>query len=142
MVPRSRTRRSESSGRIAHPETSARVAFGVYEEAPATEQVVVVCETSLSDESERRRLADAAQAAILESCGARVYDLVLVPPRTIPKTPSGKRQRGLCRDRYTSRTLRPPSAGKVEMVWVLGRAAAGLFWIRLRRLRGGWRLRS
>ncbi len=118
------------------------VAFGVYEEAPATEQVVVVCETSLSDESERRRLADAAQAAILESCGTRVHDLVLVPPRTIPKTPSGKRQRGLCRDRYTSRTLRPPSAGKVEMVWVLGRAAAGLFWIRLRRLRGCWRLRS
>ncbi len=118
------------------------VAFGFYEETLATEQVVVVCETRLGDESEQGGLADAARAAILESCGVRVGDLVLVPPRTIPKTPSGKRQRALCRAMYTSRTLRPPSAGKVKMVWVLGRAAAGLFWIRLRRLRGGWRLRS
>ena len=72
------------------------IAFGV--EAGGKEGVVVVAETRTSDEngSTRRSVAERVRSAI----GLPPKDIVLVSPGTLPKTSSGKLQRGLCRDRY------------------------------------------
>jgi acyl-CoA synthetase (AMP-forming)/AMP-acid ligase II len=67
------------------------------------EEVVV-----LVQEVERRflpleapeRLIDAAVEAVAAKTGLRLYDLVLVRPGAVPRTTSGKVQRGLCRDLY------------------------------------------
>jgi fatty-acyl-CoA synthase len=72
------------------------IAFGV--NAGGKEGVVVVAETRTSDEngSTRRSVAERVRSAI----GLPAKDIVLVSPGTLPKTSSGKLQRGLCRDRY------------------------------------------
>jgi acyl-CoA synthetase (AMP-forming)/AMP-acid ligase II/acyl carrier protein len=45
-------------------------------------------------------IAAAVRARVLEETGLRLDEVVVVPPRTVPRTTSGKVQRGLCRERF------------------------------------------
>lgn len=45
-------------------------------------------------------LASAVRAAVLEHTGLRLGVVALVPPRSVPRTSSGKVRRGACRDAY------------------------------------------
>lgn len=73
---------------------------------PERERMVVVAETTL-EETE----ADGAARRVLETLRRELprgpEEVLLVPPGTIPKTSSGKRQRGRCRDRYLGDELEP-----------------------------------
>ncbi|MEV4918408.1 condensation domain-containing protein [Streptomyces tirandamycinicus] len=62
------------------------------------------------------RAVAAVRAAVAEQCDVALHDVVLVKPGSIPKTTSGKIQRGLSRKRYT--------AGEFAPLWTAGSAAA------------------
>jgi fatty-acyl-CoA synthase len=71
---------------------------------PGREQVVVVAETALPPDE-----AEAVARSILETLRTNLArgpeEVVLVPPGTLPKTSSGKRRRGACREQYASGEL-------------------------------------
>ncbi len=78
------------------------IAFSI----PDRERMVVVAETTVSpDEAE---LVGRQTIEVLRQKLQRgPEEVVLVSPGTLPKTSSGKRQRGACRDRYTTGQLEP-----------------------------------
>jgi fatty-acyl-CoA synthase len=73
---------------------------------PERERMVVVAETTAAPED----VVSVARHA-LETLRARLprgpEEVVLVAPGTLPKTSSGKRQRGACRERYATGQLEP-----------------------------------
>jgi fatty-acyl-CoA synthase len=77
------------------------IAFGVGD-ARGKESLVVVAESKSDDStSVRRSVAERVRQAI----GLPAKDVVLVVPGTLPKTSSGKLQRGLCKSRYLGAEL-------------------------------------
>jgi fatty-acyl-CoA synthase len=79
------------------------VAFGM-EGYKGKESVVVVVETKVPA-SELEELRRTIHHRVLEAVGVPPRDVMLVQPGTLPKTSSGKLQRGLCRDRYLDEEL-------------------------------------
>lgn len=80
-------------------------AFGVVDKKSGTEKIVVVVEkkqkTDLSDEKITATISENISAKI----GAIPDDVVLVMPRTIPKTSSGKLRRASCKQMYLEKAL-------------------------------------
>jgi acyl-CoA synthetase (AMP-forming)/AMP-acid ligase II len=66
-------------------------------------------------------LIDAAVDAVAAQTGLRLYDLVLARPGAVPRTTSGKIQRGLCRERYLAGSLAQAAAADPHPMLV-GRA--------------------
>jgi fatty-acyl-CoA synthase len=77
------------------------IAFGT-EGKRGRESLVVVAE-SKGDELEGIRAA--VKSAVYDAVGIPPEDVVLVRPGSLPKTSSGKLQRGLCRERYLDAEL-------------------------------------
>lgn len=83
-------------------------AFAVSDANEGTEAAVVACEVSEQETDWTRGAIGArVQEAVLAHTGLRLSDVVLLPPGTIPKTTSGKVQRGRCRALYLEGKLRP-----------------------------------
>jgi len=59
-----------------------------------------------------------------------------VPPGTIPKTSSGKRQRALCRQRYLTDQLVPQRTSKLRLAQIFIRSQAGHVRMLARRVLG------
>ena len=78
------------------------IAFAV-ETAKGKEGVVVVAETREAESLEPLRAA--VHEHVRATTGVPAKDVVLVSPGTLPKTSSGKLQRGLCRTRYLAGQL-------------------------------------
>jgi len=57
-----------------------------------------------------------------------------VPPGTIPKTSSGKRQRPLCREQYLRDELGRSKTGKLKLAMIFVRSGAGFLVAQARRL--------
>jgi fatty-acyl-CoA synthase len=76
------------------------IAFAI----PELERMVVVAETSASA-GDAHDIARTTLEALRRSLPRGPEEVVMVPAGTLPKTSSGKRQRGACRDRYTSGDL-------------------------------------
>jgi fatty-acyl-CoA synthase len=76
------------------------IAFGV--PGRGKEGVVVVAETRSEDPASTRRTV---AERVRQTVGLPPKDIVLVEPGTLPKTSSGKLQRGLCRQRYLGEQL-------------------------------------
>jgi len=82
------------------------IAFGA-ETAKGKEGVVVVAETRVAD-GDLAALRAKVQERVRAVAGVPAKDVVLVAPGTLPKTSSGKLQRGQCRARYLD--------GRLELV--------------------------
>lgn len=67
------------------------------------ERLVVVQE--VTEGADQDRVATACRRAVREDCDADVHEVVLIAPRTIPKTSSGKIQRRATREAYLSGAL-------------------------------------
>ena len=76
------------------------IAFGL----PDRERMVVVAETKAPD-GEAEEIAGRVMRALAERLSHAPEEVLLVPPQTLPKTSSGKLQRGVCRERYSSGEL-------------------------------------
>jgi len=103
-------------------------AFAVPEPERGTEALVLVAETRATAQDARARITAEIMRRI--NSGARISpDVVrLVPPQSIPKTPSGKLRRGACRELYLSDSLaqRPAPAWLQVTRLVAGNAVTTL----------------
>jgi acyl-CoA synthetase (AMP-forming)/AMP-acid ligase II len=79
---------------------NAVAAFGVPAPDKGTENIVVMAETTLRSRQEQEDLVRQVRRSISAHLELMPDDVVLVAPRTIPKTTSGKIRRPLCRQLY------------------------------------------
>jgi acyl-CoA synthetase (AMP-forming)/AMP-acid ligase II len=77
-------------------------ALGIASEERGTEEVVIVFETSLTERAGWPALEQAVIGRVFSVVGVRPDRAVAVPPRTLPKTSSGKLMRPWIRDRVAS----------------------------------------
>ncbi|MNT00201.1 putative ligase [compost metagenome] len=82
------------------------IAFGVADAALGTEVVVLVCESKEPPDA-HDALAKAVQRRVAEAVGLQPDTVTVVPPGTVPKTSSGKLQRGRCKALWQAGTLAP-----------------------------------
>lgn len=76
------------------------VVFGMTDPALGTEKLVILAETRETDPETRRRLHDAIADTAAALIAGPPDDIVLLPPRSVPKTSSGKIRRSAARDLY------------------------------------------
>lgn len=74
--------------------------FGTTDLASGTERVVVLAETRETDPAARAALQARAQDIANEIAGTPPDEIVLAPPRTVPKTSSGKLRRSAAKELY------------------------------------------
>ena len=82
-------------------------AFGLSNEQRGTEDLILICETRVTDADQRAEMIAAIRQSVLNAIGATPDAIVLVPPGTVPKTSSGKIQRNLMKTRYRQGNLSP-----------------------------------
>ena len=86
--------------------------FASLDEEAGTERLVVMAETRLQDDeehqAERYELRRRIQGTAMDLVGTDPDEVVLVPPRTVPKTSSGKIRRSAARERYEQGELDAP----------------------------------
>lgn len=109
------------------------VAFGVYDEAQASDRLVIVAETQ-APTSEHAALVRKVHEAVSLHTGLAPAEVLLVPPGTIPKTSSGKRQRKACKQRYLAGRLEKARTTALAAGLLLLRARAGAVRLKTRRL--------
>jgi acyl-CoA synthetase (AMP-forming)/AMP-acid ligase II len=100
------------------------VAFGVYDEERARDVLVLICETRVAEDG-ARALVEAVEQRVCDECRVSPDEVVLVPPGTIPKTSSGKRQRALCRQRYLADELVARRTSRFRLAQIFIRSQAG-----------------
>ncbi|WP_159588828.1 AMP-binding protein [Chelativorans xinjiangense] len=76
--------------------------FGVPDQASGTERVIVVAETREIDPAVKATLQARAHEVVTDIAGTPPDDIVLAPPRTVPKTSSGKIRRSAAKELYES----------------------------------------
>lgn len=76
--------------------------FGVPDRASGTERVIVVAETREIDPAVKATLQTRAHEVVTDVAGTPPDDIVLAPPRTVPKTSSGKIRRSAAKELYES----------------------------------------
>ena len=82
--------------------------FGTADRATGTERVIVVAEIQRSDQASRARLRDQIMALAAIHLNGPADEVLLVAPRTILKTSSGKIRRAACRELYEQGLLEAP----------------------------------
>lgn len=96
-------------------------AFAAPSPKDGTERLVVVAETREQDRQRRLALVQAVRERADDILGLPPDEVVLAPPRTVPKTSSGKLRRGAARDLYLADRLR---TGPAHPLWQLLRVGA------------------
>jgi len=74
--------------------------FGSVDPDSGTERLVVLAESRKRDEDARNELTQKINALVTDLTGSPPDDVVLAPPRTVPKTSSGKIRRASSREIY------------------------------------------
>ncbi|MGH4009098.1 MAG: AMP-binding protein [Pseudonocardiaceae bacterium] len=130
------------AGRNLHPEeleqavgdipgirTGCVAVFATPEQAGGTERLVVLAETHRTGTAALTELRARIVTVTVDLLGTPPDDIVLAPPRTVPKTSSGKIRRAASRERYERDTLQEHHH---PAWWQLSRFAArsALPWIR------------
>ena len=110
--------------------------FGVTDHASGTERVVVLVETRETDQARRGALQVRAHEVVTDVAGTPPDEIVLAPPRTVPKTSSGKIRRSAARELYQSGHIGPSRRALWRQLLRLALAGTGPQLRRLRRLLG------
>lgn len=100
-------------------------AFGSSDNQTGTENIIVVAETREMQRGKRQKMEEAIVARVTEIVGIPPDRVILLPPRTIPKTSSGKLQRSACRKAYESGALERGAASSGRQ-W-MGLVVKGIF---------------
>lgn len=82
--------------------------FGVTDRSSGTERVVVLAETRETDPAVRAKLQARAHEITTDIAGTPPDEIILAPPRTVPKTSSGKIRRSAAKEIYESGHIGPP----------------------------------
>lgn len=110
----------EAVGAIPGVRRGCVAVFGSADARRGTERLIVAAETALTDPAEREVLAARIREAAAEQLDDPVDKVVLVPLRSVPKTPSGKIQRDLCRRLYESGELGKVARAQVARLMLAG----------------------
>lgn len=110
--------------------------FGVTDETQGTERLVVVAETRETDPSARLRLTATVSGTLAALVVTPQVEVVLVPPRTIPKTSSGKIRRSATRELYLRGALEAPKPSMRRQILRLALEGAATSARRLGQLAG------
>jgi 1-acyl-sn-glycerol-3-phosphate acyltransferase len=105
--------------------------FGVTDRASGTERVVVLAETRDTDPASRAALQSRAYEVTTDIAGTPPDEVVLAPPRTVPKTSSGKIRRSAAKELYESGHVGPTQR---VLWWQLLRLALSGIGPRVRRI--------
>jgi 1-acyl-sn-glycerol-3-phosphate acyltransferase len=92
------------------------VAFGTSDPRQGTEKMVIVAEVRTENEKERESIRRSIQERIGCLFGSPADDVLLVRPRTVPKTSSGKLRRSACRDLYLKGALAKAKSGRLTLL--------------------------
>ena len=92
-------------GELAGVRKGCVVAFGTKEPTTATERLVVLAETRLTDASLRARLNTQINECVVKCIGEPPEEVVLAAPHTVLKTSSGKLRRAATRAAYEDHSL-------------------------------------
>ena len=84
-------------------------ALGIASKETGTEEILVLAETRQENPSQLKDLAREIRLSLSSTLGVRPEQISLLPPRTLPKTSSGKLQRRLSRELI--------QAGKLSVRW-------------------------
>lgn len=95
----------EMTVEASHPSLRPGCGAAFAVSAEGQERLVVVQEVEGGDRVDVEAVARACREAVLEECEVDLGALVLIRPRTIQKTSSGKIQRHACRDAYLAGAL-------------------------------------
>ncbi len=95
----------EVVGNIVGIRKGCVIAFGLMDAEIGTEKIVVVAETKLSDPTAIRNLKPTIIEEVTITLGVPPDQIIIVPPKTIAKTPSGKLQRSACKQAYVNGEL-------------------------------------
>ncbi len=111
------------------------VAFGAPDPRAGSEKLVVVAEVRDTDDVSKGRIHTSIQATLTDLLGSPAEDVSLVPPRTIPKTSSGKLRRSAARELYLEGALGESAESSFLFLWrVTALALPGKVGRGLRRL--------
>ncbi|HEX8945400.1 MAG TPA: AMP-binding protein, partial [Gemmatimonadaceae bacterium] len=118
----------EVVGAIAGIRKGCVAAFGIPDEASGTERLIVLAESRISDDSERARLEREAVAAVATEIGVPPDAVRIVPPGTVPKTPSGKIRRSAAREAFDAGRLgrQPRVPLRISARLAFGRATSAM----------------
>ncbi len=119
-------------GNLAGVRRGCVVAFGTQEPSTATEKLVVLAETHLTDPAAQALLKRRITERVVECIGEPAEDIVLAPPHAVLKTSSGKLRRAATRTAYEDHSLgRAHAAPLVQMLRLMTESSV----LRLRRTR-------
>ena len=76
------------------------VAFGMFDEAQGTEEVVIIAEVNSEDASEQQKIADAIRLHVTKNSAIALRHVKVVGPKWIIKTSSGKAARTANREKF------------------------------------------
>lgn len=97
----------ESSCYAAHPSVIANGSSAFSLSQGGEERIIVVAEVKRHlSEDEYTHIARLIRRAVYENQEVTLHGLVFIPPKTLPKTSSGKIQRSLCKAKYLAKELR------------------------------------
>ncbi len=99
--------------------------FGVTDRASGTERVVVLAETRETEPAARAELQARAQEVAGDTAGTPPDEIVLAPPRTVPKTSSGKIRRSAAKELYESGRVGAPQRALWRQILRLSLASIG-----------------
>ncbi|HJV26766.1 MAG TPA: AMP-binding protein [Aromatoleum sp.] len=132
----------EAIGTLANVRRGCVAVFGAPDATMASERLVAVVETRVSDAGERRELRRAIEGLATELLGVPLDEVVLAPAHSVLKTSSGKIRRAATRDLYQSGDLGRQRSVRVQLLRIAARAARARATSLLRRgadaLWGGW----
>lgn len=93
------------------------IAFGVSDPDSGTEKLIIVAETYELDKKKQQSLRSDVIEKMAIQLGIPPDTVILVPPRTVPKTSSGKLQRSACKKAYLEGKLfKQPLPAKMQFV--------------------------
>jgi 1-acyl-sn-glycerol-3-phosphate acyltransferase len=99
--------------------------FGVADRVSGTERVIVLAETRETDAVARAALQARAQEVASDVAGTPPDEIVLAPPRTVPKTSSGKLRRSAAKELYETRRVGAPRRALWQQILRLSLAGVG-----------------
>ena len=76
------------------------VAFGIFDEAQGTEEVVIIAEVDSEDAGEQQMIADAIRAHVTKNSAIALRHVKVVDPKWIIKTSSGKTARSANKEKF------------------------------------------
>lgn len=109
----------EAVGMVAGVRKGGVAAFGAADPRTGSEQVVIAAETRHRRKPMLQRLRSEIRQAALRKTGSAPDQILLLQPRTIPKTSSGKIQHRRCRMLYEQGELGKPVSSRSRTVVAL-----------------------